>query len=63
MVEVEITHAAPHHLVSDAPVRSVRRTRSGDAWEAAQGITESGVMLGLPGVGAPPPLQPVHGCG
>ena len=35
MVEVEVTYAAPHHLVSDAPVRSVRRTRAGDAWEPA----------------------------
>ncbi len=34
MVEVEVTYAAPHHLVADGPVPSVRRTRSGDAWEA-----------------------------
>src|SRR3954471_12162258 len=26
LVEVDVTYAAPHHLVSDAPVRSVRRT-------------------------------------
>ena len=30
---VEVTYAAPHHLVADGPV-AVRRTRSGDAWEA-----------------------------
>src|SRR4051794_6375364 len=29
---VEVTYAAPHHLVADGPV-AVRRTRSGDAWE------------------------------
>ena len=33
MVTVEITYAAPHHLVADGPVLSVRRTRAGDAWE------------------------------
>ena len=34
VVEVEITYAAPHHLVADGPVLAHRRTRSGDAWEA-----------------------------
>ena len=34
MVAVEVTYAAPHHLVADGPVLGVRRTRSGDAWEA-----------------------------
>jgi tRNA-2-methylthio-N6-dimethylallyladenosine synthase len=64
VVEVEVTYAAPHHLVSDAPVRSVRRTRSGDAWEARQGLaTAPGVLLGLPTVGVPAPLAPVGGCG
>src|SRR6188508_1778408 len=33
MVTVEITYAAPHHLVADGAIRSVRRTRAGDAWE------------------------------
>ena len=55
---VSITKAAPHHLVSDAPVRAVRRRRS-----AASG---SGVLLGLPTVGAPEPMTvgtgPVCGC-
>jgi tRNA-2-methylthio-N6-dimethylallyladenosine synthase len=50
VAEVEITYGAPHHLVSDAPVRSARRTRSGDAWEArhATGGSSGTVMLGLP---------------
>ena len=61
VVEVEVTRAAPHHLVSDAPVRSVRRTRSGDAWEART-AAPAGTMLGLPGVGVPPPLPAVTGC-
>ena len=34
MVTVEVTRAAPHHLVADGGVLDVRRTRSGDAWEA-----------------------------
>ena len=36
MVTVEITYAAPHHLVADGPVLAVRRTRAGDAWSARQ---------------------------
>jgi tRNA-2-methylthio-N6-dimethylallyladenosine synthase len=64
MVEVDVTYAAPHHLVSDAPVRSVRRTRAGDAWEARNADPEqsSGVLLGLPTVGVPEPLAPTSGC-
>lgn len=63
VVEVEITYAAPHHLVSDAPVRAVRRTRSGDAWEVRQGRTAAGpgVMLGLPTVGVPAPMPATPG--
>ena len=56
MVEVEITYAAPHHLVADGPVRSVRRTRAGDAWEARNAVpapASTAVSLGLPTVGAP----------
>ena len=30
---VEVTYAAPHHLVADVS-GAVRRTRGGDAWEA-----------------------------
>jgi tRNA-2-methylthio-N6-dimethylallyladenosine synthase len=54
VVEVEITYGAPHHLVADGPVRSVRRTRSGDAWEARTSAPQaSGVALGMPTLGAP----------
>ena len=35
MVSVEVTYAAPHHLVADV-VHGVRRTRAGDAWESRQ---------------------------
>ncbi len=58
VVEVTVTHGAPHHLVADGAVRSLRRTVAGEAWavraEAAVS-SESGVMLGLPRVGAPAP--------
>ena len=61
MVEVEITYAAPYHLVSDAEPRNVRRTRAGDAWEARQGRTEvMGVGLGMPSFGVPEPLPKVE---
>jgi tRNA-2-methylthio-N6-dimethylallyladenosine synthase len=72
VVEVEVTYGAPHHLVSDAPVRTVRRTRSGDAWQArvstgpttGNGATAGGrgVSLGLPTVGVPPPLPDAPTC-
>ena len=61
MVEVEITYAAPHHLVSDAGPKSVRRTRAGDAWEKRQGKTDvMGVGLGMPSFGVPAPLPVVE---
>ena len=57
LVEVTVTHAAPHHLVSDAPPVAYRRTRAGDAWEARQGRTEvRSVGLGMPSIGVPAPL-------
>ena len=43
-----ITHAAPHHLNSDVPLRGLRRTRGGDAWEAATTEAPKGVVLGMP---------------
>jgi tRNA-2-methylthio-N6-dimethylallyladenosine synthase len=39
VVTVQVTHAAPHHLVADGPVSAVRRTRAGDAWAARQGAS------------------------
>lgn len=63
-VSVEITYAAPHHLLAEGPARSVRRTRAGDAWErrTAEPAKPAGVMLGLPGLGVPAPLPVVDGC-
>ena len=66
MVVVEVTYAAPHHLVADGPVLSVRRTRAGDAWEArtaAPAATGPGVGLGMPTVGVPAPLPAAPACG
>ena len=64
MVEVEVTYAAPHHLVADSPLKSVRRTRAGDAWEArTRAPKQTGTLLGLPKVGVPDPLPPAtDGC-
>ena len=43
---VEVTYAAPHHLVADGPVLAVRRTRSGDAWEARSAGRAAGPASG-----------------
>ena len=59
---VEVTYAAPHHLVADGPV-AVRRTRVGDAWEArTKEPTPAGVGLGMPTVGTPAPLATAPAC-
>jgi tRNA-2-methylthio-N6-dimethylallyladenosine synthase len=52
---VEITYAAPHHLVAVGVYGGTRRTRAGDAWELRSGAAPvaPGVLLGMPGVGAP----------
>jgi len=62
---VEVTRAAPHHLVADGAFGGVRRTRAGDAWEAAQAAPSrgrAGVLLGMPSVGAPVEV-PAGACG
>jgi tRNA-2-methylthio-N6-dimethylallyladenosine synthase len=66
MVEVVVSHAAPHHLVADGPITSLRRTAAGDAWErrvSTDSTTASGVSLGLPTVGVPAPLPEAPVCG
>ncbi len=57
VVEVEVGYAAPHHLVADAGVLSLRRTRAGDAWQARQdapavAARPAAVGLGMPRVGS-----------
>ncbi|MBF4161664.1 tRNA (N6-isopentenyl adenosine(37)-C2)-methylthiotransferase MiaB [Nocardioides acrostichi] len=61
MVTVEITYAAPHHLVADRMI-GLRRTRSGDAWEARVAPPAPSVGLGMPQVGAPAPLADTPAC-
>jgi tRNA-2-methylthio-N6-dimethylallyladenosine synthase len=64
VVTVEVTYAAPHHLVADRPAAAVRRTRAGDAWAQRQGAPAQagagavGVLLGLPGMGPPSTAAP-----
>ena len=55
VVTVEVTYAAPHHLVADGQVLDVRRTRSGDAWEAREAEPARTVGLGMPTLGVPAP--------
>ena len=62
MVEVVVSYGAPHHLVADGPVQSVRRTRAGDAWEGRNTAQPTGVALGLPTIGVPAPLAPQDVC-
>nr|WP_235945875.1 tRNA (N6-isopentenyl adenosine(37)-C2)-methylthiotransferase MiaB [Metallococcus carri] len=59
---VQITYAAPHHLIADGEVFAVRRSRGGDAWEALQegrtpgAAAKPAVSLGMPSIGAPAPV-------
>ncbi|MFJ8738128.1 tRNA (N6-isopentenyl adenosine(37)-C2)-methylthiotransferase MiaB [Embleya sp. NPDC127516] len=55
MVSVEITYAAPHHLLAEKPTLAIRRTPAGDAWERrnAAPAAKAGVLLGMPQIGAP----------
>ncbi|MGH3348655.1 MAG: MiaB/RimO family radical SAM methylthiotransferase, partial [Nocardioides sp.] len=63
VVTVEITYAAPHHLVADGPVLGVRRTRSGDVWEARTAHpAPAAVGLGMPTLGVPAPLPDAPTC-
>ena len=53
VVTVTVTRGAPHYLLSDAAPLAVRRTRAGDAWQAATtapplASTGSPVLLGMP---------------
>ncbi|MEO7586981.1 MAG: tRNA (N6-isopentenyl adenosine(37)-C2)-methylthiotransferase MiaB [Arachnia sp.] len=60
---VTITHAAPHHLNSDTLPRNLRRTRGGDAWQAAtEAPQRRGVGLGIPVLGKPTALPAADGC-
>ena len=61
VVTVTVTRAAPHYLLSDAAPLSLRRTRAGDAWQAATATAAPAaapapaaaapVLLGMPAPG------------
>ncbi len=63
MVAVQITYAAPYHLVADSGIEggtyAVRRTAGGAAWAALQdggtpgAINKPAVSLGMPSIGVP----------
>jgi tRNA-2-methylthio-N6-dimethylallyladenosine synthase len=61
VVTVDVTYAAPHHLVADGPVRAVRRTPAGDAWEM-RSAAPKGVPLGMPGIGRPTSAPAAPSC-
>ncbi|OYN90060.1 tRNA (N6-isopentenyl adenosine(37)-C2)-methylthiotransferase MiaB [Parenemella sanctibonifatiensis] len=59
-----ITSAAPHHLMADGGLTSVRRTRGGDAWQARREAPAApSVGLGMPTIGQPPAAPPAPACG
>jgi tRNA-2-methylthio-N6-dimethylallyladenosine synthase len=62
IVTTAVTYAAPHHLNADGGIITHRRTVAGDNWAAGRAPRTSGVMLGLPTIGAPA-AQPATGCG
>ncbi|QKT09154.1 tRNA (N6-isopentenyl adenosine(37)-C2)-methylthiotransferase MiaB [Gordonia sp. X0973] len=64
VVTTTITAAAPHHLMADAGVATVRNTRAGDAHAAniAPVTAPTGVGLGLPTIGARPTEPASTGC-
>jgi tRNA-2-methylthio-N6-dimethylallyladenosine synthase len=55
LVTVEVTYAAPHHLVADSALAggtySLRRTRAGDVWDAVQAGDHSHGVNGHSGGG------------
>jgi tRNA-2-methylthio-N6-dimethylallyladenosine synthase len=62
VVTVDVTYAAPHHLVADGPVHGVRRTPAGDAWERRAAEPPKGVSLGMPGIGRPSAAPAAPSC-
>jgi tRNA-2-methylthio-N6-dimethylallyladenosine synthase len=56
---LDITYAAPHHLVSDMPPIAVRSTRAGDLWRQRMSapLKPRAVALGMPTIGAPESVE------
>ncbi len=65
VITVDVTGAAPHHLIADGGVLSHRRTRAGDAHETGKKPSTSGIGLGMPAIGAPKAAERIEvaGCG
>jgi tRNA-2-methylthio-N6-dimethylallyladenosine synthase len=53
VVDVVVTHGAPHHLIADGPLLRHRRTRAGDNHAAGLRPRTAGVGLGMPSFGSP----------
>jgi tRNA-2-methylthio-N6-dimethylallyladenosine synthase len=69
VVTTTVTYAAPHHLVADREPVDVRRTRSGDAWQARTdnppavgGVPATRIGLGMPTIGRPAEEPVVQAC-
>ncbi|HLL08505.1 MAG TPA: tRNA (N6-isopentenyl adenosine(37)-C2)-methylthiotransferase MiaB [Nocardioidaceae bacterium] len=61
LVTVQVTYAAPHHLIADGEPLAIRRSRT--VATGAAGQTAPSVLLGLPGVGEPATPAPTASCG
>jgi tRNA-2-methylthio-N6-dimethylallyladenosine synthase len=53
VVETVVTGAAPHYLRAEGSLQTHRRTRAGDACDDSSRAATPGVLLGMPGRGAP----------
>jgi len=61
VVTTTVTGAAPHHLIADGDPHTHRRTKAGDAHATGQ-RPQTGVGLGIPRIGVPPPAPATTGC-
>jgi len=57
VVTTVVTKAAPHYLIADDPVLTVRRTRGGDAWQIRRAAPPAQLRQAVPQVAEAP--QPV----
>ncbi len=65
VITVDVTGAAPHHLIADGGVLSHRRTQAGNAHETGKKPSTSGIGLGMPAIGVPKAAEQIEvaGCG
>jgi tRNA-2-methylthio-N6-dimethylallyladenosine synthase len=61
VVTTTVTGAAPHHLIADGDPHTHRRTKAGDVHATGQ-RPQTGVGLGIPRIGVPPPAPATTGC-